>query len=171
LTRLASGEIRALHDEIAPDAARFFVLIFTGRDILNEQSSSSKIAQRVLENTLPKFNRSITTCEVKIITPEYIYTVATSGDSTSEKIAIADLLNPWEQLPSCVKRDAEMDTFFASEADYQYWNLDANQSTILVVRPDGWVGARFEVKGAQDEAVKGVEDGLAEYLGGIFRRE
>jgi hypothetical protein len=169
LTRLASGESRDLQDEILADSARFYVLVFTGREILDAQGPSSKLVQRVLENTLPKFNGSTTTCEAKIITPQYVSNTETGGDLTSQTIAIQDLLNPWVQLPRCVKRDAEMETFSMPEAHYHYYGMSADHSTILVIRPDGWVGARFEVAGTQDEAVKRVEDGLVEYLGGIFR--
>jgi phenol 2-monooxygenase len=170
LTRLAGGDHRSLQDEATADAARFFVIVFTGREILDGQSPSAKIVQRVLEYTLPKFNRSSTTCEAKIITPAYVWDTETGGALTSKTIAIEEIINPWARLPSCVKRDAEMEIFFMAEADYHYYGLNVDYPTILVVRPDGWVGARFDVKGMEDEAVKVVEDGLEGYLGGIFRK-
>jgi phenol 2-monooxygenase len=168
LTRLANSEPRDLHDQILPNLARFFVLIFTGRDILNTQSQSSKTVQIIFERILPKYNHYSTTCEAKVVTPEHV--LGADHGKESEMTSIHDIVDPWTALPACVKRSAEMETFSLSDAGYEYYGLNSAHSTVVVVRPDGWVGARFEVVGEQEGSVKGVEEKLDEYLGGIFRR-
>jgi phenol 2-monooxygenase len=168
LTRLANGEPRDLHDEILPNSARFFVLIFTGRDIFNFQDSSSKTVQAIFERILPKYNHHNTSCEARVIMPEQV--LGAEHNHESEMVSIHDLVDPWTALPACVKRSAEMETFTLSDAGYGYYSLNSTHSTVIVVRPDGWVGARLEVVGEREGSVQGIEEKLDEYLGGIFRR-
>lgn len=61
----------------------------------------------------------------------------------------------WVDLPRCVKRDAEMRIFGATEEVYNKYGVDTTRGAVVVVRPDGYVGTICAI---------GDGEGLTSYL-------
>jgi len=65
----------------------------------------------------------------------------------------------WDDLIPCIKRDAEMRLFGASEETYAMYGIDQARGATVLVRPDGYVGMVCELEDNK-EVVKFLDDCL-----------
>ncbi|KAJ5186316.1 aminotransferase class 3 [Penicillium cf. viridicatum] len=156
MLRLADGCQWDIHDSLAPDAGGFKAIIFCGRDTLRPASDSAKTIQIVLEQVALKF--SITLLKTAVVTPEMV----NAPTGFSEQLFAISEYDLWELLPSCTKRDVEMNTYALSDTGYNTYGIDPNVGAVAVVRPDGIVGAVMPLHPQVIEAQ------LTEFLGAIF---
>ncbi|KOS40312.1 hypothetical protein ACN38_g8840 [Penicillium nordicum] len=120
LLRHADGWQRDIHDDI-PSTGRFRILCLTSTDLLDRSSVSAQTLEAVtlLEAQFPK--------------------------SIIEQIVLHPQLHrsfEWNDVPTCVKRQAEMRFYDGSALDdaYGIYGVDPARGALVVVRPDGYVG-------------------------------
>jgi len=99
---------------------RYRILVFTARDLTCTGGRSANCLVRLCASIIPQYPAGV--LELLILYPP--------RENRFE----------WVDLPSCVKRDAEMRTFGATEEVYNKYGVDATRGAVVVVRPDGYVG-------------------------------
>ena len=104
-----------------PSTGRFRILSLTSTDLLDQNGVSAKTLNAVtsLTGRFPK-------CLI-------------------EQIVLHPRLHrsfEWEDVPACVKQQAEMCFYDGSALDdaYRIYGVDPTQGAVVVVRPDGYVG-------------------------------
>ncbi|KAJ5649395.1 Phenol hydroxylase C-terminal dimerization [Penicillium longicatenatum] len=140
LLRHADGWQRDIHDDI-PSTARFRLLVLTSTDLLDRKSISAE--------TLTRVSKLVSQFPASVI----------------EQIVLHPALHrsfEWDDIPACVKQDAEMRFYDGSalEDAYSIYGVDPAKGALAVIRPDGYVGIVVRL----DETVR-VED----YLKGCIR--
>ncbi|KAJ5777009.1 Phenol hydroxylase C-terminal dimerization [Penicillium odoratum] len=136
LLRHADGWQRDIHDDI-PSTARFRILVLASTDLLDRNSGSARALTRVSE-FVTRFPASVI-----------------------EQIVLHPALHrafEWDDLPVCVKRDAEMRFYDGSvlEDAYSIYGVDPARGAVAVIRPDGYVGmvVRLDEVGRVEEYLK-----------------
>jgi phenol 2-monooxygenase len=99
---------------------RYRILVFTARDVTCTGGSSADCLVRLCDSIMPQYPAGV--LELLILYPP--------RENRFE----------WVDLPRCVKRDAEMRTFGATEEVYNKYGVDTTRGAVVVVRPDGYVG-------------------------------
>lgn len=122
IKRFSDSNWRDIHDELGGDG-RFTILMFGDQDFGRGDAISTKAAAEVcnvIKSTNSKFAarllRSI------ILFPR------------------SPLAFEWKDLPNCVKEEAEMSLFCATQETYDLYGIDEKRGVLVVVRPDGVVG-------------------------------
>ncbi|KAJ5985729.1 Phenol hydroxylase C-terminal dimerization [Penicillium canescens] len=120
LLRHADGWQRDIHDDL-PSTGRFRIMCLTSADLLDQNSISAQTLEAVtlLAAQFPK--------------------------SVVEQIILHPKLHrsfEWDDIPACVKQEAEMRFYDGSVLDdaYTIYGVDPARGVLLVVRPDGYVG-------------------------------
>ncbi|KAL3483124.1 FAD binding domain-containing protein [Aspergillus germanicus] len=121
LKRFADGWHRDIQDDLA-STGRFRVLTLLSTDLL-DPTGISATALTETTNLIQQFPPSL--IEQIIAHPRL------SGEIT------------WENIPSCVKEQAEMSFYNGYELEdaYGIYGVDPAKGAMVVVRPDGYVGA------------------------------
>ena len=99
---------------------RYRILAFTARDLTCAGSLSAGCLVRLCNDVTPQYPAGVV--ELLILYP-----------SRPDRFE-------WVDLPGCVKRDAEMRTFGATEEVYSKYGVNSEKGAVVVVRPDGYVG-------------------------------
>lgn len=99
---------------------RYRILVFTAQDLTCAGNSSAECLMRLCDSTISLYPAGVV--ELLILYPP-----------REERFE-------WIDLPKCVKRDAEMRTFGATEVVYNKYGVDTRKGAVVVVRPDGYVG-------------------------------
>ncbi|KAL4903793.1 hypothetical protein BDW74DRAFT_185899 [Aspergillus multicolor] len=128
LERFADGLSWNLHDELPLDG-RWKVLLFTSSDLLDSDGRSATTIRFLYERFIPSFPPGI--ISATLITPESL----DDHQSTGKSISVKDC--EWGYFPLCVKREAEMKTFFTLRTSQNASELDASEGKVVLVRPDG----------------------------------
>lgn len=157
MMRVADGVQWDIHDDLIPDGALFKLLLFCDRDIFDANGRSTRALQIVFDQILRRYSTNLVGASV--VAPEMVRSPCRT--TSTEISAFADH-EVWSLLPGCVKRVAEMKTYVLSQAGYDTYGIDVDTGAILVIRPDGIVGAVF----ALDPKAVGFQ--VEEYLEGIL---
>jgi phenol 2-monooxygenase len=99
---------------------RYRILVFTARDLTYTGGSSADCLVQVCDSIIPQYPTGV--LELLILYPP------------------REIRFEWVDLPKCVKRDAEMRIFGATEEVYKKYGVDTARGAVVVVRPDGYVG-------------------------------
>lgn len=99
---------------------RYRILVFTARDVACTGGSSADYLVQLCDSIMPQYPAGV--LELLILYPP--------RENRFE----------WVDLPKCVKRDAEMRIFGATEEVYNKYGVDTTRGAVVVVRPDGYVG-------------------------------
>ncbi|KAL2816680.1 FAD binding domain-containing protein [Aspergillus granulosus] len=126
MTRFADGLLMDLHDEILPDG-RWKLLAFATRDLSCENGRSAQAVRAIYEDLIPLFGPRILT--TILIIPDLL-------DNADDGGTILTTSAEWLQLPSCVKRMAEMKTYVSQPA-YDLYSISVHQGAVILLRPDG----------------------------------
>ncbi|PLB45061.1 hypothetical protein P170DRAFT_450097 [Aspergillus steynii IBT 23096] len=120
MKRFADGAHRDIHDDL-PSTGRFRILSLLSTDLLDPNGVSAT-ALNATASLVRQFPASI--LEQIIIHPRM------RGEVT------------WENIPACVKEQAEMSFYSGCELDnaYRVYGVDAARGAVVVIRPDGYVG-------------------------------
>ncbi|KAE9974284.1 hypothetical protein EG327_008821 [Venturia inaequalis] len=156
MMRVADGAEWDIHDDLIPDGALFKLLVFCDRDVFNANGQSAKALQIVFDQVLRRYSNNLVNASV--VAPEMVRSPNTPSTDVS---AFAEH-EVWSLLPGCVKRAAEMKTYVLSKVGYDTYGIDVDTGAMLIIRPDGIVGAVF----ALDPKTVGFQ--VEEYLGGIL---
>lgn len=156
MMRVADGAEWDIHDDLIPDGALFKLLVFCDRDVLDANGRSAKALQVVFDQVLRRYSNNLVNASV--VAPEL---VRSPNKPSTDVSAFADH-EVWSLLPGCVKRAAEMKTYVLSKVGYDTYGIDVDTGAMLIIRPDGIVGAVF----ALDPNTVGFQ--VEEYLGGIL---
>ncbi|PYH98473.1 hypothetical protein BO71DRAFT_416286 [Aspergillus ellipticus CBS 707.79] len=118
--RHADGRRRDIQDDLA-STGRFRVLTFTSDDLLHADGVSARALTSV-SNLLGSFPRGV--IEQIVVHPQL-------GRNFE-----------WEDIPACVKEQAEMRFYHGHDPDnaYQTYGVNPQQGAVIAVRPDGYVG-------------------------------
>ncbi|KAJ5524244.1 Phenol hydroxylase C-terminal dimerization [Penicillium frequentans] len=140
LLRHADGWQRDIHDDI-PSTGRFRLLVLTSTDVLDRKSASAE--------TLTKISQLVSQFPASVI----------------EQIVLHPALHrpfEWDDIPACVKQNAEMRFYDGSALDdaYGIYGVDPAKGALAVIRPDGYVGVVVRL----NEIVR-----VEEYLKGCIR--
>ncbi|KAJ9243874.1 hypothetical protein DTO169E5_2216 [Paecilomyces variotii] len=120
LKRHADGWRRDIHDDLA-STGQFRILCLTSTDILDHNGDSVKTLLSVTD-LIGQFPRSLV-----------------------ELIAVhPNLSKPfeWDDIPTCVKKHAEMRFYNGYELEdaYSIYGVDPSYGALVIIRPDGYVG-------------------------------
>jgi phenol 2-monooxygenase len=119
LKRFADGSMLDIHDDLLANG-RYRVVVICGEDFPNAEGRSSSAVTSVCGDIIKEFPAGMV--EVIILQP--------------------DLSPTWEfdDLPACIKEEAEMRLYCAGGEVYETYGLDVKRGAIVLVRPDGMVG-------------------------------
>ncbi|KAJ6105113.1 hypothetical protein N7523_010187 [Penicillium sp. IBT 18751x] len=120
LLRFADGCQRDIHDDLL-STGRFRILCLTSTDLLDRSSFSAKALDAVTLLTM-QFPASL--IEHIVLYPQLHRSFE------------------WDDIPSCVKQQAEMSFYDGSALDnsYEIYGVDPAQGALAVIRPDGYIG-------------------------------
>ncbi|KAL4887210.1 FAD binding domain-containing protein [Aspergillus karnatakaensis] len=128
LQRFADGLSRDLHDELPLDG-RWKVLLFTSSDLLDSAGCSAAAIRLLYQKFIPSFPTDI--ISASLIFPDCL----DDPESKDKSIKVEEC--EWGQFPLCVKRQAEMKTFFTLPTSYNPSGLVVSEGKVVLVRPDG----------------------------------
>ncbi|KAF7595503.1 hypothetical protein BBP40_005839 [Aspergillus hancockii] len=128
LKRFADGFSQDLHNDLPLDG-HWKVLVFTTRDHLRTDGRSAKALRALYDDIIPCFLPGIV--DGITITPERLR----DPENIEGEVQMVDV--EWTAFPSCVKREAEMKTYFTSHDTYNAHGIDVDQGKVILVRPDG----------------------------------
>jgi phenol 2-monooxygenase len=114
---------------------RYSILLFTTQDLISPTGSSATCLVRLCDSTIPQYPKGA--LRLLILYPPL-----------KKRFE-------WAELPACVKRDAEMTTFVATEEVYNKYGVNPARGVVAVVRPDGYVGTMCAIEDSE---------GLTQYL-------
>jgi hypothetical protein len=122
-----------ISDEIPsdlPSTGRFRIICLTSKDLLTRNGVSAKALEAVTL-LLTQFPRSI--IEQIILHPNLHRSFE------------------WDDIPSCVKQQAEMQFYDGSAIDeaYTIYGVDSARGALIVIRPDGYVGVIASLEDVQ----------------------
>ncbi|KAL2821312.1 thioredoxin-like protein [Aspergillus cavernicola] len=125
MKRFADGCHRDIQDDLA-STGRFRVLSLLSSDLL-DLNGVSATALNSIAALVPQYPPSL--LEQIIIYPRL------PGEVT------------WDNIPSCVKEQAEMTFYNGHDLDdaYQIYGIDPTHGALVVIRPDGYVGIIAEL--------------------------
>lgn len=105
-----------------PSNGRFRILVFSALDLLDPHGNSSPTLKIICSSIIPTFPQDVV--ELVVIHP------------------FSNRIFEWDDIPTCVKDFAEM-KFHGPEDEelYDMYGVDRNKGAIIVVRPDGYIGA------------------------------
>ncbi|KAE8381496.1 FAD binding domain-containing protein [Aspergillus bertholletiae] len=127
MKRFADGWQRDIQDDLA-STGRFRILSLLSVDLLDVNGVSAT-ALKDIAALIQQFPPSL--IEQIIIHPQ-----------------LPDQVT-WDNIPSCVKEQAEMSFYSGYELDdaYQTYGVDPKQGALVVIRPDGYVGMVIHLSG------------------------
>ncbi|OCL06696.1 putative phenol monooxygenase [Glonium stellatum] len=117
--RYADGVIWDTHDDIRSDG-RCSVLVLVGTDFPDPRGCSVATIQELCGSLVKRFPKGL-------VQPVILHPIP------SPKFQ-------WNDLPACVKEEAEMTLYNASPEVYSTYGVEPSKGAIVVVRPDGVVG-------------------------------
>ncbi|PVH82377.1 phenol monooxygenase [Cadophora sp. DSE1049] len=126
--RFANGTPRDIHDELGAEG-KFGILLLAADDFGNRDSRSTKIAETLCSQVLGKYPSGL--LQPIIVLP-----------NEASKFE-------WTDLPSCIKEEAEMSLFLASEDVYRIYGIPCQgvaAGKLILVRPDGIVGLMTDLE-------------------------
>ncbi|KAL3463471.1 hypothetical protein BJX64DRAFT_287220 [Aspergillus heterothallicus] len=151
LERFADGLSCNLLDDLRLDG-RWKLLLLANGNFLHPNSRARRAIQALFDSIIPRFPRGIITPTV--ITPGRV----NNGVSKGHAVSMKDL--EWSSFPLCVKREAEMKTYFTTSKTHE---LDIGDGKIVLVRPEGVVSLIVEL----DDVI--TTGHLAEFLESVVR--
>jgi phenol 2-monooxygenase len=123
--RFADGTPWDIHDDL-PANGRYRIIVICGDDFPDPQGRSLPAVTSVCGTIVPKFPKGMV--EAIILQP--------------------DMKPEWhfDDLPECIKDEAEMRLHCASQDAYDAYGLDQKRGALLLIRPEGMAGmiARLE---------------------------